>query len=400
MSEPLISIVVPIYSTDRYTGLCIESIINQAYKNLEIILVDDGSVDRCPELCDLYASKDSRIKVIHKKNGGLVSGRKAGMKEANGEYVGYVDGDDWIGKEYFANVVKEIYKNKPDVIVSCWTRALFDRHVVIHNNIENNYYTGFDLQSLKGELISKGRFYKPGISTYVWNKVFKRELVFDCQMDVDDCLMTGEDACVSYAAILKSNSVSIIENAEYYYRQHEDSMLKRKSIFSAEMKKMNVLYRKMISLAGDSSNLKKQVEDYLLSCCIIRSGGLCPDTKQFVFGSKFENKKVVVYGAGSFGQQFMSKLLEKSTCMIEGWIDDDYWEYRRSCLNVDPVEYVKHFKYDYVIVTSIDGDVADEVENKMQNLGVNEEKIIKLDIPEFNRHKLLMEYLAGGEKSE
>ena len=83
--EKLISVIVPIYMIDRYLGICIESIINQTYKNLEIILVDDGSKDRCPEICDLYAKKDSRIRVIHKSNGGLVSARKEGLRESNGE---------------------------------------------------------------------------------------------------------------------------------------------------------------------------------------------------------------------------------------------------------------------------------------------------------------------------
>ena len=87
MKEPLISVLVPIYKIDRYLGICVESLLNQTYKNLEIILVDDGSPDRCPEICDLYASKDARIKVIHKPNGGLVSARKAGLMAAKGSLL-------------------------------------------------------------------------------------------------------------------------------------------------------------------------------------------------------------------------------------------------------------------------------------------------------------------------
>ena len=97
MKDPLISVIVPIYMIDRYIGICIESIISQTYRNLEIILVDDGSKDRCSEICDLYAKKDPRVRVIHKPNGGLVSARKAGLQQSNGAYINYVDGDDWIG---------------------------------------------------------------------------------------------------------------------------------------------------------------------------------------------------------------------------------------------------------------------------------------------------------------
>lgn len=98
---PLINIIVPIYGINRYVGICIESLINQTYRNIEIILVDDGSMDKCPEICGLYVKKDNRIKVVHKKNGGIVSARKAGLEVATGDYIGYVDGDDWVDSVFF-----------------------------------------------------------------------------------------------------------------------------------------------------------------------------------------------------------------------------------------------------------------------------------------------------------
>ena len=94
------SIIVPIYKIEQYITQCIESIIHQTYKNIEIILVDDGSDDNCPVICDEYALKDDRIKVIHKENGGLVSARKAGALEATGDYICCVDGDDYIAENY------------------------------------------------------------------------------------------------------------------------------------------------------------------------------------------------------------------------------------------------------------------------------------------------------------
>ncbi len=118
MDKPLISVIVPIYMIDRYVGICIESIINQTYQNLEIILVDDGGKDRCPEICDLYASKDSRIKVIHKPNGGLVSARKAGLQQSNGAYICYVDGDDWIGSGFIDGLYTAAETSGADMVLS------------------------------------------------------------------------------------------------------------------------------------------------------------------------------------------------------------------------------------------------------------------------------------------
>ena len=94
--EPLISVIVPVYGVEAYLNQCIDSILAQTHKNLEIILVDDGSPDRCPTICDEYARKDSRVRVIHKKNGGLSDARNAGLEIATGEYIGFVDSDDWI----------------------------------------------------------------------------------------------------------------------------------------------------------------------------------------------------------------------------------------------------------------------------------------------------------------
>ena len=396
MNMPLISVIVPIYSTDRYTGMCIESIINQTYKNLEIILVDDGSIDRCPELCDLYGSKDKRIKVIHKPNGGLVSSRKIGMQAATGDYIGYVDGDDWIAKGYYENIFHEIEKNNPDVVVCNWVRAFFDQHVVIRNNLDDGYYSGDSLEQLKKQMISKGSFYKPGISTYVWNKVFRKDIVYDCQMNVDDRLMTGEDACVSYAAILKSNSVSIINNPSYFYRQHEDSMLKRKSNYPLEIERMNALFNNLCSISSDNDNLLEQIEDYVLSCCIIRTGGIDPYNGESIFGENLHNRKLAIYGAGSFGQLFVSKLLENNVGEIVAWLDDDYWEYRRSGLNVDPVDQLRDCEYDYFIIATTDGDLSEAIIQRVRKYGVYDEKVVKLKIAKDDRHSLLMEYLYGG----
>ena len=96
MDEPLISVIVPIYNVEKYLNRCIESIVNQTYKTLEIILVDDGSPDNCPQICDEWKEKDNRIKVIHKKNGGLSDARNAGLDIAQGEYIAFVDGDDFL----------------------------------------------------------------------------------------------------------------------------------------------------------------------------------------------------------------------------------------------------------------------------------------------------------------
>ncbi len=114
---PLVSVIVPIYEVQDYLERCIKSIIEQTYKNIEIILVDDGSKDGCPEICDRYAKKDSRITVIHKENGGVISARRVGIQAANGEFIQLVDGDDWIAKEMVAKLISCMIENKVDLVI-------------------------------------------------------------------------------------------------------------------------------------------------------------------------------------------------------------------------------------------------------------------------------------------
>ncbi len=393
MKKPLISVVVPVYNTDKYTGICIESIINQRYSNLELILVDDGSSDRCPEICDLYASKDDRIVVIHKKNAGLVAARKTGVSKAHGDYIAYVDGDDWVGAGYFEAIANCIEVSEPDVIICDWTRVLFDQRVSMHNNTKHGNYSGNALAEMKSQMISKGKFYKHGISTFVWNKTFKKDIVYDCQLSVDERIMIGEDACVTYAALIKSNLVTILDNCDYHYRQHEDSMLKKNGNYFLEIEKLRALNENLEAITLGNDTLRKQAHDYVLVSCIIRSGGMYPDNSHYIFGDCFLGKRIVVYSAGTFGQLFVSKILQNKSCNIVGWIDDDYWEYRRCCLNVDPVEDVLNLDYDYLIVAAVDGDYSDDIKQRLVHLGVNEKRILTMEVPDKDREKMLMDYL-------
>lgn len=118
MDQPLISVIVPVYKVEDYLDECVQSIVSQTYQNLEIILVDDGSPDTCPKLCDLWADKDHRVKVIHKENGGLASARNAGIHAATGEYLGFIDSDDCIASEMYSLLLSAL-QNSPYKIASC-----------------------------------------------------------------------------------------------------------------------------------------------------------------------------------------------------------------------------------------------------------------------------------------
>ena len=398
--RPLISVIVPIYSIERYIGICIESLINQTYDNLEIILVDDGSPDRCPEICDLYAKKDKRIKVIHKENGGLVSARKAGLLASSGEYIGYVDGDDWVGAGFYEALYTAIITSDSDIATAGQSRDLFERSVYLNDSLPMGIYEGSKLEELYRNMLSNGEFYRPGITTYVWNKLFKREVLMEAQLNVDERISIGEDGAVTYPALLAAKRVCITDNCAYHYRQREDSMLKKSESFANEAKKLRYLYDYLIDFADKHNNvydLRKQINDYVLSICIIRSGGIldATDTEpEFTpYGSKIDGKRIVIYSAGTFGQQLMNRFLENSRCNVIGWVDHDYCEYRRCCMDVDPVENITKFEYDYVLIATVNRKLAENISDKLLDYGISKNKMLIVNCEESIREHLLERYL-------
>ena len=395
MNNPLISVIVPIYDIERYLGICVESIIKQTYQNLEIILVDDGSPDRCPELCDLYASKDARIKVIHKPNGGLVSARKAGIAIATGEYATYVDGDDWIAPNYFQKLVNSL--NDADIVIAGFSRVLFDTLTPIVNNIKPGIYEGKELEDVFQNMLSYDEFYKLGITTYVWNKLFKRELLLKYQSMVDNGITIGEDAAVVYPLLLKCQKIVISDNIDYHYRQREDSMLKKSQSLKEEIKGLKLLYNYLMDFAlkqKEEYKLASQVEDYILSMCLMRSGCLeIHDELILPFEKDFRDKNVAIYSAGTFGQQLVNRIKERNYAQIVSWVDVDYWEYRRCCLDVDDVSSLYNKEFDYVLLATVSGRQAHKIKNELVSHGIKEDKVLSIKLNK-DKSELIKKFMA------
>ena len=367
-----ISIIVPIYNIERFLGLCVESLIRQTYRDLEIILVDDGSPDQCPELCDLYAKKDSRIKVIHKTNGGLVSARKAGLQAATGELIGYVDGDDWVEPEFYESLYNTMTATGADIVCAGMSRDLFSKREIFQNVLPAGVYTDQHKVFFNSNMISYGAFYQPGIMTYVWNKLFKTHTLYDAQMNVDERISTGEDAAITYPALQHCGTVCVTDNCQYHYRQRQDSMLKSITSFQTDAEKLRYLWKYLSNFAErhDIFNLQSQIDDYVLSLCVIRSGGVIGGVDQ-PFDVDCSGKKIVVYSAGTFGQQLMNRLKESGHCEVVAWVDDDYWEYRRCCLDVDPIENIGNLDFDYVLLATVNGMLSEKIKTRLQILGIS-----------------------------
>lgn len=211
----LISVIIPIYNVEKYLDRCVDSIINQTYKNLEIILVDDGSPDNCPKMCDDYAEKDSRIKVVHKKNGGLSDARNAGMKVATGGYVSFIDSDDYVSLDFYEILLQTMIDNDSDIVecsvVKFYENGKFDEY---SDNLKVTNYETVD--ALDG-LISENPF-----KQHVWNKLYKSSVALDIPYAVGKL---NEDEFWTYQVFGKAKKVTRINKTMYYYFQRNGSIM-------------------------------------------------------------------------------------------------------------------------------------------------------------------------------
>ena len=204
--EELVTIVVPVYKVEKYIDRCIKSILNQTYKNLEIILVDDGSPDNCGKICENYAQKDKRIKVVHKENGGLSDARNAGISISNGKYISFIDSDDYIDPEYIELLYKTIKKDKSDMAISS--------HKVIYENGTVLEKATKEESILKPKEVLKRILYDDGIDLSAWAKLYKIELFKEIRYPKGRLF---EDAATTYKLVDKCEKISIISRSTYNY---------------------------------------------------------------------------------------------------------------------------------------------------------------------------------------
>lgn len=208
-SQPKISVIVPVYKTEGLLDRCVESIVGQTYKNLEIILVDDGSPDNCPAMCDEWAEKDSRIRVIHKENVGVSSARNAALDIATGDYIGFVDSDDWIEPEMYSSLIQKISESGKNI-------ALCSYYAV---EISGERYECRCV--VDKEVLDKDDYFRfivlGGDGGYIWNRLYDADILKEVRFDED--IWYSEDLLFNFKTAQKSNGAAILDKIEYNYVQ-------------------------------------------------------------------------------------------------------------------------------------------------------------------------------------
>ena len=215
----LISVIVPVYKVEKYLDRCVQSIVDQTYRNLEIILVDDGSPDNCGAMCDAWAEKDPRFKVIHKVNGGLSDARNAGMAMATGEYIAFVDSDDWLHKEYVSLLYRAAKKYDVSLSACDYLITSGGNEIDAFDEPELERHTA--AQAL--EMLTNNRGYR----AVAWNKLYHRSLLEGETYPVG---RYHEDEFFSYRIMDKAENLAYVNAPLYYYFQRTGSIMQSASI--------------------------------------------------------------------------------------------------------------------------------------------------------------------------
>ena len=356
----MISIIVPIYNIEKYLPQCIESIIGQTYNDLDIILVDDGSTDASSIICDEYAKKDSRIRVIHKKNEGLVRARKTGIQAAYGEYIAYVDGDDWIEPDMMENLLSKMIEQDVDLVMCGRYEDTGDVSKELHQDFpEGRYDKGALIKEIYPRMIVGEKFFDWKISPGVWDKLYKKEIIKPFQMQVNDGLRMGEDAACVYPMLLNVDSIYILNRCLYHYRQTSNSMVKDIKTYDKERVQFALLYQtvdKCFEKYKNIYDLREQWLKYVIFLMIPRSDGLYDKYEQldylFPFSEVKRGSNIILYGAGTYGQRLYKYIVKTGFCRIATWVDRNYVELQKLGLDVKSPDVISNVDSNIIVIAN------------------------------------------------
>lgn len=216
----MISVIVPIYKVEKYLRRCIDSILNQSFTQIELILVNDGSPDGCGKICDEYLSIDSRVKVIHKENGGLSDARNSGLDIAKGEFIVFVDSDDFIHKDMIGNLYEVLIKTNSDIVQCKFKKfiELDEINKIENNELDENKIDIFDRKNAISYLINNNI-----VNVNSWNKIYKRKLFEEIRFPKGKI---HEDEFVTYKLLYKANRIAYLDYELYYYFNNSNGIMK------------------------------------------------------------------------------------------------------------------------------------------------------------------------------
>lgn len=378
-----VSIIIPVYNTEKYLHECLDSVIAQKLREIEIICVNDGSTDNCSQILDDYAKRDSRIVVINERNSGSIAARKAGISVARGEYIGFVDSDDWIEQTMYEKLYLLAVENNVDLVTSGYYREGNYTTVQLDNIKEGVYYKD-KIEKFRSKIIYNMEEKALGISGSMCCKLYKTDILKRIQEEVPDSLIFSEDKMCNLLFALNCTSVYVLKEAYYHYRMQPSSV-----VHTSRMNYLiyvNEVYQFLIKLYQHPNflhNMRVQAELYI--------------TELLIHGINqrmgFENRNllwidpywldyipngacVALYGGGELGEKYKCQMSVRPDLTYAGCFDYEFEKYYTSEQMVKSPLELERMSYDYVVITIRNPQKAKEMKKYLIKDNICAEKIL------------------------
>jgi len=394
----LLSVIVPVYNAERYLRQCLDSIVGQTYPNIEIILVNDGSTDGSGRICDEYAAKDSRIRVIHQRNKGLIGARKTAIAAARGEYVGWVDADDWIEPQMYETLMALAHRTGAAVVdsgvIDTYTFGNQCSESRRHALYPEGYYAGKKFaREIIPTMIYAGYFFQHGIFPYHWTKIYKRKLLSEWLLRLDEKSSLAEDAACSYPCIVTSESLYVTHQCFYHYRVVPQSH-KRTPVPGAERIIRDRVrdWKYAFGLSKYKDELNRQLLYYAMYLLIWKAPYVFDRDGQkclMPYGGVEKGAKIVLYGAGAVGHHLYHYIKESQCCEIVGWADRNYAAHADSGV-IEPTA-ITRLDFNYLVISILNRKAYLSARNDLLALGIDARKIRWIDEKYIDNPMLLLE---------
>lgn len=377
-----LSVVVPVYNAKDYLKQCIDSILEQSYHDIELILVDDGSDDGSDKICDRYAAKDKRVKVLHQINSGPMISRKRGVESAEGRYVTFVDADDFVASCSFEYALPDMQKNI-DIISFDIKRYYSESKIVVTQSAyeEGIYNADMIKRNVFPNMIWDAEKNCFGMDPSLCTKIIKRNILLNYYRTklCKERIHYGEDVAVIYPIMPEITTLSIRHCAYYYHRRAENASMPSYILDHTFFDKLYFLYKYLQNIFVGKSVFQKQIDLFYMYSVTMKArqygaAHYYLGDKIFPFDKIPKDSRVVLYGGGGLGKRFETQLNKISYCHLVVWVDKNYKNIGNESIT-DPEKIFQH-TFDYIVIAIMNRKTRNEVVEWLMSRGVPLKKII------------------------
>ena len=376
MEENLVSIIVPVFNAGKYLDKCIQSIINQEYRNIEIILVNDGSADNSYEICQKYAELDDRVIVCTQTNQGNTAARRHGLNLSKGEYIAFVDADDYVEKNYIDEMLCLMLCENPEVVIANVKKIYSYGAIDVTNKIIPGTYENTDF-------IIENMFYYQntdefGVLPYLYAKLYKKDFIYKGFESIGNELQYAEDRALMLWSCINAQKIVFTESNQYRYVIHEQSLCTVvDEKYLVKVTEFYVYTKKLFQNHKKKEILLRQLDKYMVRSVIHglnRKMGLYQKdliTRFYLPEDRLPfGKRVVLYGAGTVGRDFYKQLKKNKHIEIVAWCDENYERINKYNPEVCAVDNIKNIEYDYIIIGVINENIYNNIVSGLINHGI------------------------------